>query len=271
MADMWLGLDLGQFTDYSALAIVRRELLVRNGLPVLTASGHRACRFDVVALKRYPLKTPYRDVVSHVEGLLRRPDLNGARLAVDATGVGAGVVEMIDAVVPDHMRAVQPVMITAGYRCTREKRFWHVPKAELTGTLRSALESGTLKIAKGVDHAETLKQELLDFQVRITRAANQVFEAGPGQHDDLVISVALPVRLGSHPVFEPSSRQDNLTPVEEAAIKAEEAAIRRGEYDLQRQEKDQARRTAEEREKARQAAIDDDFWWLDGGPRHFPA
>ncbi len=53
--------------------------------------------------------------------------------------------------------------------------------------LRSA---GRLKVAKGLREAEALQNELQAFQRRITESGNNAFE-GVGEHDDLVIAVAL--------------------------------------------------------------------------------
>src|SRR5262249_55869194 len=66
---------------------------------------------------------------------------------------------------------------------------------ELVAAVRAALESRTLKVANGVQHADVLKRELLDFRVRVTAAANETFSAREGTHDDLVLAVALPVWL----------------------------------------------------------------------------
>jgi len=53
-----------------------------------------------------------------------------------------------------------------------------------------AAESGRLKVAKGLREAEVLQLELQAFQRRITLTGHSAFE-GVGQHDDLVIAVAL--------------------------------------------------------------------------------
>jgi hypothetical protein len=39
--------------------------------------------------------------------------------------------------------------------------------------------------------ASVLVQELLNFRVKITEAANETFGAGDGEHDDIVLAVAL--------------------------------------------------------------------------------
>ena len=50
-----------------------------------------------------------------------------------------------------------------------------------------------------------MKQELLNFRVKITANANETFNAREGTHDDLVLAVALPIWLASSlPKFEMS-------------------------------------------------------------------
>ncbi len=56
----------------------------------------------------------------------------------------------------------------------------------------STVGVGTLKIAASLDHARLLLQELVNFQAKITDAANVVTGAWrEGAHDDLVLALAL--------------------------------------------------------------------------------
>ncbi len=110
--------------------------------------------------------------------------LPGAALVVDATGVGRAVL--------DHMADLEPVpvTITGGRLTSYDGTMWRVPKKTLLRPLVAATESGRLKVAKGLREAESLQRELQAFQRRITESGNSAFE-GVGQHDDLVIAVAL--------------------------------------------------------------------------------
>ena len=110
--------------------------------------------------------------------------LPGAALVVDATGVGRAVL--------DHMAELNPVAvtITGGRLTSYDGRMWRVPKKALLRPLVAATESGRLKVAKGLREAEALQRELAAFQRRITERGNAAFE-GVGEHDDLVIAVAL--------------------------------------------------------------------------------
>lgn len=176
MAKYTLGLDLGQAQDYSALVIVEQ-------------SDDRT-RYDARDIRRWPLGTAYPQIVSDVSALLALPLLAEAALVVDATGVGRPVVELFAAA------GCEPkgVMITAGNHATRdpESGYWHVPKKELVSTVQIGLQSGTLQIARALPEAATLTEELLNFQVKITAAANETYgEWRVGKHDDLVLALAL--------------------------------------------------------------------------------
>jgi hypothetical protein len=67
--------------------------------------------------------------------------------------------------------------------------------------VRSLIASSRLKVADGLPEAGVLLRELADFRVSITAQANETFGAGShGEHDDLVVAVALAVwdlRFGS--------------------------------------------------------------------------
>lgn len=85
----FVGLDLGQRKDFTAVAVVEREM----GRPHIAVA--RATLL-VRHLERMALGTAYTRVVERVCGMMRHPALErDARLVVDATGVGAPVVELL--------------------------------------------------------------------------------------------------------------------------------------------------------------------------------
>src|ERR1019366_9206638 len=126
----FVGLDLGQKQDFSAVAVVERD--------------EREC-MRVRYLERMALGTPYVSVVSRVSEIMRQPELaQQSRLVVDATGVGAPVVEMLRAARPRFR--VTAVTITAGEHAHGHEEEWHVPKKDLMAGLQVSLEDGQLKI-----------------------------------------------------------------------------------------------------------------------------
>jgi hypothetical protein len=234
--DIWIGLDLGQLTDYTAAAVVRRTLALDpiTGWAERSHSGHSLYRFDVLAIRRYPLGTPYHAIVAHVTTQLQRAEMGrNPRLVVDATGVGNAVVEMFRTALA-RLPSVEchAVTITAGRSWSVvAPRTYHVAKLELVGSIRAALESGRLKVPAQLEHAELLKRELADFRVKISEAGNELFSAREGAHDDLVLSVCLPIWLAGMRWMEMHVDPEWLLPRERVAVTEEQAAIEREEVE----------------------------------------
>jgi hypothetical protein len=144
--------------------------------------------YAVRHLRRWPLGTPYTQIVADVSRLVQTPPLKNQLLVVDQTGVGRAVVEMFQPA--DYCARLRPVLITAGHAVTWEGS-WHVPKKELVSVLQVLLQSRRLKIAP-LPEREILARELLAFRVKVTVSANETFEAWRERdHDDLVLAVAL--------------------------------------------------------------------------------
>jgi hypothetical protein len=190
----FVGLDLGQAQDYTALAVLTRPRL--NG-------GERGDGlkppYAVPHLQRFPLGTPYPRIVEQVVDLLRAPQLRGSFLVADQTGVGRAVVDMLTEALDGNVTChFCPVTITAGHEVTLSERHqYRVPKKELVGVLQVLLQTRRLRIAQALPEAAILAKELETFQVKITEAANVVFGAWrEGQHDDLVLAVALAAWAG---------------------------------------------------------------------------
>jgi hypothetical protein len=176
----FIGLDLGQTKDFTALAV-----LECRAAETTTEKPEYALRH----LRRFPLGTPYTEIVPVVAALTRACPLAESPVVVDQTGVGRAVVDMLRR----EIGWVVPVTITGGHAVTvTEDRSFHVPKKELVNCLQVMLQSRRLRIARTLHEAAVLVRELQQFQVKITAAANETFGVWrEGQHDDLVLAVAL--------------------------------------------------------------------------------
>jgi hypothetical protein len=184
----FLGLDLGQASDFTALAVLERS----PGDPPGYAVRH---------LQRFPLGTAYTDIVPAVAKLAGAPPLaDTCLLAVDQTGVGRPLVDQLRSY--PVLCPLWPVTITAGHAVTAgADGSSHVPKKELVSCLRVLLESRRLRVARSLREADLLVGELEHFRVKVTAAANEVFGAwGRGRHDDLVLAVALAAWAGEHEI-----------------------------------------------------------------------
>ena len=194
--DYFVGLDLAQAADYSAWAVVERTRRRRPGSGPLTSHAVRD-------LRRWPLRTPYPSIVDDVCRLVGKdlpaaaatPERPPARLTlvVDATGVGAAVVDLFRAAMAaGRFRArLLAVLITSGHSITPGDYAVNVPKKALVSVLQVLLQTRRLKVAD-LPERETLVRELDNFQVKITAAANETFASWrENVHDDLVLAVAL--------------------------------------------------------------------------------
>jgi len=186
-----LGLDLGQASDYSALAIARRR------------EERGVASYDLPWLERYPLGTSYpaivAAVVARVAQLARQEPTVPRVLVVDATGVGRPVVDLL--VRARRAARLVAVTITGGDQATHDGPHWRVPKRELVSTAQVFLQSKRLHVASALPEAATLTRELLAFQVKINaQTANDSYGSWrEGSHDDLVLAVALALWAGERP------------------------------------------------------------------------
>jgi hypothetical protein len=178
MGEFTLGLDLGQAQDYTALAILER----------VRVSGE-VVEHHLRDLRRFPLGTPYPRLVEEVAQLMEHPRIRGrTTLVVDATGVGAAVLDMLRS----RGLAPVPVWITAGERAEQAGDGWRVPKRDLVAVVQVLLQTGRLKLAAELVEVATLTQELRAFGVKFTPSGRDAYGVWrEGQHDDLVLALAL--------------------------------------------------------------------------------
>ena len=186
----FIGLDLGQSHDFTAIAVLERAVLQREFDHAVWAF-RKEVQLHLRHLERVPIGTPYPDVVRRVVEITRSPSLTGpVHLAVDNTGVGAAVMDLLRAAQPN--ASLLPVTITGGDTQNFSHGAYRVPKRDLVVGLQVLLQRGALRIAAGLRDAPVLLTELMAMQVKISAAGNEQFAAWrEGTHDDLVLAVAL--------------------------------------------------------------------------------
>jgi phage FluMu gp28-like protein len=176
----YLGLDLGQKRDHSAVVVVERVDRQR----AFQGTGFE--KLLVRYVERMPLGMPYPGVVERVREIVRSDELpGGCAIAVDATGVGAPVVDMLRARLGCDLMAVT---ITGGDRAASNGS---VPKRDLMAGVQVLLEKGQLRIGK-LKEAGRLARGLGNMRTTMSSAGRVRMGAdGCGEHDDLVIALAL--------------------------------------------------------------------------------
>lgn len=193
-----IGVDLGQQNDYTAICVLEayptvynQERLIRDPdcnriMPIGQVIEGTPVTFAVRHLER-ELGASYPDVVRRISALIQALD-NNPLLVVDHTGCGRPVVDMI------RESGLDPVAvtITGGDAVNQDGSNIRVPKRDLVGSLVVALQTHRLKIARSLPDADLLTTELLNFKVKVSTAGHDSYGAWrEGQHDDLVLSVAL--------------------------------------------------------------------------------
>jgi hypothetical protein len=111
----FVGLDLGQAQDYTALAVIEAADTKGEWDPVNLYFGrHRELRLR--HLERMPLGRPYPEMVARTGQVMRSGALISASrwLAVDATGVGRPVVDLLQ--LQKLPCLLWPAVITGGQR-----------------------------------------------------------------------------------------------------------------------------------------------------------
>jgi len=183
------GLDLGQASDPTALAVARAEWDPARPPPERWA-------YAFGDLHRWPLGTPYTAIVADLAARLAqyaamapRPELT---LVIDGTGVGRAVNDMFRAArLPARL---VDVTIHGGDQVAWDQRgSYRVPKRDLVGCVQVLSQTRRLRVAAQLPEAATLRRELQAFKVTINpETAHDSYAAWrEGDHDDLVLAVAL--------------------------------------------------------------------------------
>jgi len=182
MATFICGLDLGKVRDATALAILEK-----------TAEGESPGKaiYDLRHLERWPLGTDYPAICAQVAARFRQAPLAGSLLAVDGTGAGIPVVDLLrQQNMPVDLR---PTMITGGNQARKDEQsgWWHISKGNLVAALRVVSQGKRLRIAKGLPEYKTLRKEIPAFEVKVTKAAHEIYDTRESAHDDLLLALAL--------------------------------------------------------------------------------
>jgi hypothetical protein len=219
----FVGVDLGQASDFTALAVLERGRV--PGTPTMVpgyriahpgggsspgtpipASGPEGWTFKCRHLERLRLGTSYPAVADRVREILAAPALeNESQLVVDATGVGRPVLDML------RQRKLEPVAVSIhGGDQTTYDNGWRVPKRDLVSVIQVLLQTDRFHVAEALPEWPLLQRELLNFKVKIDPlTAHDSYGAWrEGTHDDLVLAVAIAAWWGMR--CEPTSRRLGL-------------------------------------------------------------
>mgnify|MGYP001166136272 CR=1 FL=1 len=168
-----VGIDLGQAFDYTAFAILEERKLRQYDLRHV--ERHRNVPYTVIVDRT-------RELVAQLRG--------NVSLAVDATGVGRPVVDMLEEARIG--ATLYARTLTGGDSVQRDGRQIRVPKRDVVSSVACLLQTGRLRIPRSLPGAEVLERELIRFRAKISLSGHDTYEAWrEADHDDLVLAVAL--------------------------------------------------------------------------------
>jgi terminase large subunit-like protein len=197
--------DLGRLHDHTAVIGLRR-----GDNDVL----------EVVGIERLDLGMSYPAQVRHLAILTKQREFSGrCILAVDATGVGAAVVDLL-------RPAIRPtpfygVTITGGDTATREMRDWRVPKRDLVSAAQVGLQQRRIKLPSSSALSTVLVEELMAYQVSISSGGHDTYgnDWRQAQHDDLVLALAIGIYVADHTKPRPMRTFGHLLTTTRANVK----------------------------------------------------
>ena len=182
LIDLHLGADLGRVRDHTAVAVTEVRL-----------SRDYTQHYFVTFMHRFPLGLTWGHIVKKIVNLRDRLKISYAGTpvsltwAIDATGVGSGIVSMLAQAMPGE--TMFSIYMTAGQSERQDKYDVHIGKQALVSMLVGALNSGTVHLPPG---ASDLVEELQTYEVRTSDAGRDSYGAfKTGAHDDEATALAL--------------------------------------------------------------------------------
>jgi hypothetical protein len=227
--DFYVGVDLGQARDYTAIAVIEQPLWVGPEAwqyefqvfadcidktyggwylpstigPYLTAKTRNINaihgrepypKLYLRHIERVPLGTRYPDVIRRVRDLYlklrgRSREPYSVRLVVDYTGVGRPAVDLL----LEHGLQPVPILLTGGSQPVEHDTYITVPVRDLIGSTQRLIEERRLKYPARLPELNRFILEMQTFKRKISlRTGHDSYEAWrESDHDDLVFAVSL--------------------------------------------------------------------------------
>lgn len=182
----WIGVDLGQANDFSAVCVILDEQLpVAHGGRIVLGQRTRT----VVYADRFK-GVSYPAVADHITRLRNAHPFGGkSELVIDGTSLGRVVSDLLDDQGVDH-HAVQMVV---GQNVARKGKYYNAGKTLLIETASVMFASGELTFAEDLPLRREIEEDLASFTLTTTAAGNQVIaqSRSASGHGDMAIALII--------------------------------------------------------------------------------
>jgi hypothetical protein len=224
MNSLYVGVDIGRSVDPTAIVV---EMVYRPE-DVTQPKLWLPLRHRILWIQRVPLGRPWQEIVEAIavtaEGAAA---LGPTMIAVDATGLGGPVVEMLLKRCSVSLRAIT---LTGGTKVVQEGYEMSVPKRDVVTAVECVVQARRHECVPDCPSQQDLITELKSFNYSLA-GGHLTYEARQG-HDDLVMAWALALWLaeryegGASAAWHQAARtQLSRTPMQQRW--AEEAAMER--------------------------------------------
>ena len=199
----YVGLDLGQVSEPTAIAIVQSDTLeylrtvkvyepkwisfqpIYRGKDGKETTEHPPITYALRHVERISPGTSYPSIVERVKAVLK--DLPSPELVIDVTGVGTPVTDLFERA---GLSSTQ-VQVVAGEEVGKDGWVSKVPKRELVSTAQVLLQTNRLKIARGLRLSKLLVRELTTFKMKVSLKEETPTLWREGAADDLVLALSI--------------------------------------------------------------------------------
>ena len=180
----WVGADLGQANDYSAICVIKDQALpVSDGNGIIVGQRERT----VVYADRFK-GVSYVDVVDYLIKLRNASPFGGkSELVIDGTSIGRVVSDMLWEQGVDH----NAIQMTGGQDWSRRGRYVNASKTLMIENLAVMFAAGELNFAHDLLLRKEIEEDLASFATQTTAAGNQIItqSRNASGHGDLGISL----------------------------------------------------------------------------------
>lgn len=192
-----VGVDLGKRQDFTAVAVVEECVWAEGRRNPVDYAPVIQKTFSLRYTERVAKGTQYLRVVDKLRTMLESEAMrhDPVVLALDATGVGEPVFEMLQKMAYEVMKRrtqwlnLAGIVFTTGQKSHWDNFLCFVPKSTLMTGMALVFEKKLLKIGRGLPGTTELLRELRGMRRSLSEGRERW--NGVGEHDDMVMALAL--------------------------------------------------------------------------------